>query len=133
LLVIIFFMPSFFAASLDPARAEKDIRHHLKSQLSSRYMAELQAVGLSSPDVETATRWQADFEYIDQLEFASVQIRHFIFVPPFSSSRFFLVKVVLRDAKQREQTRYFSFSARNKFFDVFWVAEQSRFMWMLSI
>jgi len=69
----------------------------------------------------------------DQLQFVSVQIRYFIFVPPFSSSKLFMVKTVLRDAKQCEQTRYFSFSARNKFFDVFWIAEQSRFMWMLSI
>jgi hypothetical protein len=133
LLFCIFSLPSFFAASLDPQRAEKDIRQHLKWQLSSRYMADLRAAGLGSPDVETATRLKADYEYINRLEFASVQIRHFIFVPPFTSSRLFVVKAVLRDAKHREQIRYFSFSARNKFFDFFWVAEQSRFMWLLSI
>ncbi len=133
MLVIIFSLPSFFAASLEPARAEKGIRQHLRQQLSSRYMTDLKAAGLSSPDFETATRWKAGYDDIDRLEFVSVQIKHFMLVPPFTSSRLFVVKAVIRDSQQRQQIRYFSFSARNKFFDFFWVAEQSRFMWILSI
>lgn len=133
MLFCIFSLPSFFAASLDAGRAQKEIRHYLKWQMSFQRMRDLQAAGLSSPDAETAKAWQADFEYIDQLEFVSVRVGHFLFVPPFTSSRMFVVKVVLRDTKQQHQTRYFSLSARNKFFDVFWVAEQSRWMWVLSI
>jgi hypothetical protein len=129
----IFSLPSFFAASLDSKRAQKEIKHYLKWQLSSHQMASLQTAGVSSPDAETAMRWQEGFEYVDHLEFVSVKVRHFLFVPPFTSSRMFVVKVVLRDTKQQVQTRYFSLSARTKFFDVFWTAEQSRLMWMLSI
>lgn len=132
-MAVIFSLPSFFAASLEPARAEKEIRHYLRSQLSSRFIREIQKAGLSSPDFEMSARLQAGYKYIDQLKFVSVEVDHFLFVPPFTSHRLFVVKAVICDASQREQTRYFSFSARNKFFDFFWVTEQSRFIWMLSI
>ena len=133
LLVGIFSIPSFFAASLTPERAQKEIRQYLKVQLSSRFMREMQTTGLSSPDFQMATRLQAGYEQIDQLKFVSIEVDRFVFVPPFTSHRLFIVKAVTRDVDQQEQTRYFSFSTRNKFFDFFWVTEQSRLMWMLSI
>jgi hypothetical protein len=132
-LFCIFSLPSFLAASLDAGRAEKEIRHYLRWQMSSQQMRDLQAAGLSLPNTEMAEKWKANLEYIDHLEFVSVKIGRFLFVPPFTSSRMFVVKVVLRDAKEQYESRYFSFSARSKFFDFFWVAEQSRWMWILSI
>ena len=125
-------LPSFFAASLDAMRAEHEIRFYLKRQLSSQLMADMQAAGVSAPDAATAARWQAGYERIDRLEFASLKVRRFIFVPPFTSHRLFVVRAVIREGKQGDRARYFSFSARNKFFDVFWVAEQSKLMWLLS-
>jgi hypothetical protein len=125
-------LPSFFAISLDPARAEKEIRHYLRMQMASRQMEEMEATGLRSPDAAMAERLQAGFKHIDGLEFVSVEIRHFLFVPPFTSYRMYTVKVVTRDADRHEQTRYFTLSARSKFFDVFWVAEHSRPIWFLS-
>jgi hypothetical protein len=133
LMLGIFSLPALFAASLSPERAKQEIRQHMKWQLGLRQMAEIRSAGLTSPDPEIARHWKEQFYYIDQLEFESVDVRHFLFVPPFTSHRMFIAKIVIRDAKQRQETRYFSLSARNRFYGVFWVAEQARLMWLLSI
>jgi hypothetical protein len=133
LMLTIVSLPAFLAASLDPQRAQEEIRQYLQWQLSIQQMAEMRGAGLTSPDAEMAKLWQEQSAFIDQFEFVSVRVRHFLFVPPFTSHRMFLVKIVIRDPKQRQETRYFSLSARNRFYDVFRVAEQSKLMWLLSI
>jgi hypothetical protein len=133
LIVGVFSLPSFLAGSLDRERAQQEIRHYLKWQAGNQLMSEMRAAGLRSPNAEQARRWQERSKYIDQLEFVSVEIRRFLFVPPFTSNRLFLVKVVSRDTGQQERTRYFSLSSRNRFFSVFLVTEQSRLMWALSV
>jgi hypothetical protein len=125
--------PSFLAISLDRERAQQEILHYLKWQAGTQLMAEVRATGLRAPNEEQANRWKERAAAIDHLEFVSVEIRHFLFVPPSASSRMFMVKVVSRDPNQKEQTRYFSLSSRNKFFNVFLVAEQTRLMWLMSI
>jgi hypothetical protein len=132
LLSALLYFPSLLAISLDSELAQKEIRHHLKWKLGIRHMEEVQSAGLKSPDIEMAKRWQEQLASVDQLEFVAVEIKHLLFVPFFTTDRIFMVKIVSRDKNQQEQTRYFSLSARNKFFDFFWVAEQSRLLWMLS-
>jgi hypothetical protein len=133
LLVGISSLPSFLAGSLDRERAQQEIRHYLKWPAGNQLMSEMRAAGLRSPNAEQAQHWKERAASIDQLEFVSVEIRRFLFVPPCASSRMFLVKVISRDADQQEPTRYFSLSSRNRFFNVFLVAEQPRLIGALSI
>ncbi len=95
-------------------------------------MQKLKAAGQSVPDYSTASKWEKELTDINQMEFVSIEIRHFLIAPPTSSTRIFMVKAVMRDADKNESTRYFSLSARNRFFDFFWVNEHSRWKWLLS-
>lgn len=125
-------LPQLLAASLDEDRAKKEVHAYLKRDLSNRLMAELQAGGARMPDRATAQGWEDAYKRLDRTEIVSVKIGRFLFVPPFSSSRMFIVKAEIRSPDQREETRYFSLSARSKFFDVFWVSEQPRWMWTFA-
>ena len=86
-----------------------------------KHMEQLKAAGLNTPDAKIAKRWQTDLNRIEQMEFISTEIRHFLVAPPTSSTRIFMVKAVIRDTNKNENIRYFSLSARNRFFDFFWL------------
>jgi phage-related protein len=133
LLFAIFSLPNLLAASLGPKQAEKWIRQYLKQHTMGSNMEQLKAAGLNTPDEQIAKRWQADLNHIDQMEFISIEIRHFLVAPPTSSTRIFMVKAVIRDSDKNENIRYFSLSASNRFFDFFWVNEHSKWKWFLSI
>ena len=133
LLFAIFSLPNLLAPSLEPEQAEKWIRHYLKQHAMGRHMEQLKAAGLNTPNAEIAKLWQADLNRIEQMEFISLEIRHFLISPPTSSTRIFMVKAVIRDLDKNENIRYFSLSARNRFFDFFWVNEHSKWKWFFSI
>lgn len=134
LLFLIFSFPSLFAASLNPDKARDWILDYLRKEIILQHTQELQDSGLSLPTYATAERWQAETDEINQLKFESVAIKQFIFVPTLITSyRIFVVKVVFMDTHHQKETRYFSLSTRNKWFDYFLVAERSRLMWLLSI
>jgi hypothetical protein len=132
LLLGILALPRMFAISLDGERAKQEIRSYLKQVQSYQLLNELQASGARTPDYATAKRWEEAYKRIDQTEIVGVQIGHFLFVPPFSTQRIFIVKAVLRTPDQQEETRYFSLSSRNKYFNVFLVSEQPRWMWTFA-
>lgn len=129
----LFSLPVLLATPLSRERAEREIRQHLKWQLSLELSAKTKAAGLASPDARLAEDWHAHSRRLDGLEFVRLEIKRFLFVPPFSSSRMYVAKVASRDAERQERTRYFSLSARSRRYDVFWVAEQPWLMWLLSI
>jgi hypothetical protein len=133
LLFAVFSLPNLLAASLKPQQAEKWIRHYLKQNAMGKNMQDLKAAGQNSPDLRTASKWEKDLNRIEQMEFISIEIRHFLVAPPTSSTRIYLVKTVIRDSDKNEKTRYFSLSARNRFFDFFWVNEHSKWKWFFSI
>jgi len=127
-------IPSLFAASLDSGTAQKWVHRQLKANLATRLIEDMKAAGLQAPDRDMAERWDREFKQFERMEFVSVEVKHFIFVPTLiTSSRMFVAKAVLRPENGKEVTRYFSLSAQNNFFDFFWVAEQSRWMWWFSI
>ncbi|MDA0691020.1 MAG: hypothetical protein O3A78_02770 [Nitrospinae bacterium] len=134
LMVAFFSIPQIFADSLDSERAKDWIRRHLKTNIALRHMQEMKAAGLKSPDKNMAERLNAELEQFERTQFISVEVKHFLFVPTLiTSSRMFVVKTVLRPENKKEETLYFSMSARNNLFDFFWVAEQSQWMWYFSI
>lgn len=134
LLFFIFSVPSFFAASLNPDQAREWILSYLKKELASQHLQELQSSRLSIPTYETAERWKSEIDEINQIKFESIKIKQFIFVPTIiTSSRIFIVKVEYMDAHHHRETRYYSLSAKNNLADFFWVREQSRLMWFLSL
>jgi len=133
LLILLAFLslPSLLAQSLDVNRAEQEVRQYLKRQLGDQQMAELRSANLNMPDSAMASRWYDQHKRIENLEFVSVQVGRLPYLP-FSSSRMFVVKAVLRDVDNSEHTRYFSLSARSKLYHVFWVTEQSSLLWLLT-
>ncbi|NIT13696.1 MAG: hypothetical protein GTN99_05480 [Candidatus Dadabacteria bacterium] len=131
-LFTVFSLPNLLAASLSPVQAEKWIRYYLKQYAMGKNMQQLKKSGMSSPDFITASKWEKDLSSINQMEFVSIEISHFLVAPPTSSTRIFMVKAVIRDSDGRESTRYFSLSARNRFYDFFWVNEHSKWKWYLS-
>jgi hypothetical protein len=136
LLICLLVLPRLFAAPLDDKRAEAEIRSFLKRQATLQNMAGLRAAGRSTPEAGAARRWQSELERLERTEFVSIEIKHLLFVPPFTSSRFYVARATLRDPRDPErvdEVRFFSLSADNHFFDFFWVSEQSRLMWLLSI
>lgn len=133
LLFTIFSLPTLLAASLEPDQAEKGIRYYLKHDAMAEHLEQLKVAGLNSPNRKIAERWENDLKYIEQMEFISLEIRHFLFAPPTSSTRIFMVKAVLRDTENHERVCYFSLSARNRFFDFFWVNEHSKWKCFFSI
>jgi len=134
LLVAFFSVPQLFAESLDSDRAKDWIRRHLKVNIMMRHMQEMKTAGMESPDKNMAERLNAELEQFERTQFVSVEVKHFLFVPTLiTSSRMFVVKAVLRPENKKEETHYFSLSARNNLFDFFWVAEQSQWMWYFSV
>ena len=103
LLFTIFSLPTLLAASLEPDQAEKGIRYYLKHDAMAEHLEQLKVAGLNSPNRKIAERWENDLKYIEQMEFISLEIRHFLFAPPTSSTRIFMVKAVLRDRLQVPQ------------------------------
>ncbi len=96
-------------------------------------MDELRASGSTLPDAGTARRWKEDLERLDRIDLRSVEVRHFLLVPPFTISRMFVVKAVFQDGNGEKRTRCFSLSAESRFFDFFWVSEQASWVWLLPI
>jgi hypothetical protein len=134
LLIAFFSIPQLFAESLDSDRAKDWIQRHLKTKIALRHMEEMKAAGAKSPDKSMAERLNAELEQFKRMQFVSVEVKQFLFVPTLiTSSRMFVVKAVLRLDNKTEETHYFSLSARNNLFDFFWVAEQSQWMWYFSI
>lgn len=132
LLLALFIVPALLAPSLDAMRAEEGIRTYLVRQQTQRQLAELRARGLRVPTVAMAERWQAQMQRIRQTEFESIEVRHFLFAPPTSTTRIFVVKMLCREGGKRQSTRYFTLSAENRFFDFFWVSERSRLFWLFA-
>ena len=88
--------------------------------------------GVASP--AAGQRLKNDLQKIDHIPFVSLEIGHLIFVPTFiTSSRVYVAKAVFRDEDGAERTRYFSLTARNNFFDFFWVNEHSRLIWWFTV
>lgn len=133
LLFAVFTLPNLLAPSLQPKQAEKWIRQYLKQYAMGKNIEQLKAGGQTSPDLKTSLKWERDLNRIDRMEFISLEIRHFLVAPPTSSTRIFMVKTVIRDSDKNENIRYFSLSARNRFFDFFWVNEHSKWKWFFSI
>lgn len=126
-------LPTFFAETLDAERAEEWIRKYLKKEVTNRFTHVLKNDGSNPSDVEAAQRLKDDMDRIDQTVFISVKVNRFLFTPPFTTRRMFVVKAVLRSSEGTEETRFFTLSAENRFFDFFWVNEYSRWMWFFSI
>jgi hypothetical protein len=105
----------------------------MKQKLMSEHMEYLKTAGLRTPNAEVAERWKAQLQQIEQVELISMKIRHFLVAPPFSSTRIFVVKTVIHNTEKQQQPRYFSLSARNRFFNFFWVNEHSKWIWLFSI
>ncbi|TAN42453.1 MAG: hypothetical protein EPN25_03175 [Nitrospirae bacterium] len=124
-------LPSLLAQSLDAGRAKQEVRQYLKRQLGDKQLAELRAAGLVVPDHAMASRWAEQHKRIDNLAFASLKVGRLPYLP-FSSGRVFMVKAVLRDVDNTEQTHFFSLSSRHRLYDFFWVTEQSRLLWLLA-
>lgn len=135
LIVLIGFLclPLLFAPRLSAKRAEVEIRKCLRFQTGQSQMAQLKASGLNVPDANMASRWKADFDRLDRLEFVSLKIKRSLFSSPLSSSRVFVVKVTLREPEETSQTRYFSLSADSKLFDFFWTVERPRWVWFFAV
>lgn len=129
---VIFSLPNLLVASLEPDQAEKWIRHYLKKRLSYAYLDQLRNSGLSLPGRELAEQWGNDLRSADIIVFESLEIRHFLLAPPTASTRIYMVKVVLKGSNDERNTRYFSLTAKNRFFDFFWVNEHSKWMWKFS-
>ena len=132
LLLALFIGPALLAASLDPARAEKAIRTYLERQQRQHQLAELRANGLTVPTRGMAERWQGEMRRLEETTFVSTEVKHFLFAPPTSATRIFVVKALLRDGGGGERTHYFTLSAENRFFNVFWVNETSRTLWLFA-
>lgn len=132
--ILLFSIPFLFAAALDAERAKHWILYYLKKEAAQQHSRELQSSGLNLPTQEMAERWKAEMDEISQIEFLSLDIKKFIFVPTLiTSSRMYAVRVDLQRPNRKSETRYFSLSAKNNLFDFFWVTEQSRWMWFFSI
>ncbi len=129
----ILLVPQLLAAKLTVERAESEIRKYLRFQTGQSQMAELRASGLDVPDAHTASRWKADFDRLDRLEFVSLKVRRSLLTSPLSSSRVFVAKATLRKPDRSGETRYFSLRADSRLFDFFWVVERSRWAWFFSI
>lgn len=135
-LVLLFAMlslPNLLAPTLDEAEAEKWIRLYLKKEISNRQLVELAKSGLRVPDREAAKQIGEDLRAVDEIEFLSIEVKHFLVALPTDTSRLFTARAVLRGADGQEQTRYFSLSAESRLYDFFWVNEHSRLMWAFSI
>lgn len=132
LLIALFSLPNLLAESLEPGRAEQWIRSYLKKGAGIQHREALAATGKNVPDRAMAEQWQADYQRIDQTEFLSVEVKHFLVAPPGASSRIFVARVVLKEPDADPQTRYFSLSAENNLFDFFWVNEHGRLMWTFA-
>lgn len=129
----IFTLPHLFASTLDEEKAVKEIRRYIQQQHANQLLEEVEASGRESPDFPIAQRWEEQSTRTKQTEFLSVDINHFVFVPPFTSSRMFVVKAVIRFEEEPEETRYFTLSTRSRFFEVFWVSEHSWIFWLFSV
>jgi len=132
LLIAVFSLPNLLAARLDKKTAEKWIRQYLVKQAVQRNSDKLIEQGSTVPDFNTSLNWEKEIQQIQKMEFDSLEIKHFLVAPPTSSKRIYMTRVVMRDSEDVIRTRYFSLSAQNRFFDFFWVNEQSAWMWYLS-
>ena len=130
-LLAILFAPSLLAPSLDAGRARQEVLKYLRQQLGAAQLTELRSSKLAVPDSAMSARWQGQQSQIDGLEFVSVEVGRLPYLP-FSSSRMFMIKAVLKDTDGGQYDRYFSMSARSRLYDFFWVAEQSRLLWLLA-
>jgi hypothetical protein len=133
ILIVIFSLPNLLAASLEPKQAEDWIRIYLKKKVSAEYVEQVKNSGLNLPSTELAERWQNDIKNIEDMDFESLEIRHFLIAPPTSSTRIYVVKAIIMGLNDKKHTRYFSLTARNRYFDFFWVSEHSKWMWLFSI
>jgi len=132
LLIAVFSLPNLLAGRLDKKTAEKWIRQYLVKQAVQRNSDKLIEQGSTVPDFNTSLNWEKEIQQIQKMEFDSLEIKHFLVAPPTSSKRIYMTRVVMRDSEDVIRTRYFSLSAQNRFFDFFWVNEQSAWMWYLS-
>lgn len=132
LLMALFSLPNLLAESLEPARAEQWIRGYLKKEAGARHREALLAAGGTVPDRPMAEQWQAEYRRIDQTQFLSLEVKHFLVAPPGAISRIFVAKAVMQVPDADPQTRFFSLSAESNLFDFFWVNEQNRLMWAFS-
>lgn len=71
------------------------------------------------PDSNTSLKWEKEIQQIQEMEFDSLEIKHFLVAPPTSSKRIYMAKVVMRDSENVISTSYFSLSAQNWFFNFF--------------
>lgn len=128
ILLAVFSLPNLLAAPLEPEQAERWIRHYLKKRLSGNYVEQLRSSGMRVPDTGMAEQWENELRDADSIEFESLEIRHFLVAPPTSSTRIYLVKVVIKGSNDERNSRYFSLTAKNRFFNFFWVNEHSKWM-----
>lgn len=101
------------AGSLTPQEAETRIREYLRWRLNQRFLAELDQVGRKVPDLPMAKRWKEESDRLASLEFLDVSVKRSFPAPPLRRRTIFNVRAVLRDADNREQTRYFRFNGVN--------------------
>src|SRR5262249_26609679 len=115
---------------LAPEEAKSRIHEYLLWQVSLQHMAELKEHGLGSPDTAMELRWVAQIDQVKTLEFVSVAVKRALFVPPFRRRTNFVVRVVLRDGQQQNQTRYFWFNGVTSVLDM---RETSRLAWYVPL
>lgn len=132
LILVIVWLPTFLVVPMDPETAEREIRLYLKRIAMSEHLDVLKAAGMSTPDELTARRMHADLQGLKRMEFASVEVRTFLFYPPFISGRIYMAKAVIREDNTPNSVRYFSIGTRSKIANYYWVGEKSRLMWLLS-
>ncbi|NIW71820.1 hypothetical protein GWN15_23585 [candidate division KSB1 bacterium] len=128
----LFYLPNLLAPSLSAKEAEKWIRRHLKEEITLSRIERFKESENGRKAKKEAENLQIELKKLETVPFKSVEVGHFLFPPPGSSTRIYVVKVVIGDGSQGVP-RFFSLSAENNMFDFFWVNEHSRWMWFFSI
>jgi hypothetical protein len=106
LLVGVCVLPYVLTRAPDPSEVEERIRHFMRWQVAQQCVAELTTSGRPTPDLATARRWEQRLEAVDEIEFASVQVRRSLLGPPVRRTHEFVARVVVRD-EHEQRTRFY--------------------------
>jgi hypothetical protein len=79
-----------------------------RMQISQQQMAELEASGKDTPDLETALQWERNYRVERQRVPPTVEVKRAWIVPPFRGRTVFVIKATWPSLPDKPEVRYYA-------------------------